>query len=208
MEIMHLIEESSDPWAIEFSNKLRESGIEGWDKYYNGEEYSCDFFKIPVPYQKESPNDPDVHYIFVDINNDEKYGRDYTVCGNYAHQHCASSELAVYIIKHLIEKHIVEMCFVRENLSASLFMPSKGSDQDNVGFLLENFKDISDNLNSPIWQENTAGHFHTTFNAEPLFSIMGNKSGCQPAIDGVKTYVVCAEFGKHPEYYILEEYDK
>ncbi len=198
------MEESSNLSVLRFSSALKEKGIEGYDSYYTDEGFLFEYFKIPVPYLKEKDEDPDVHYIFVDVENSVEHGIEYKVSGNYSHEHCKNIDLAISIISGLISKRLVEVSLVIGDSSASTFMHNKGSDEKNVEFFVGKFDEIAKNLNNPTWNERQNGHLHTRFMADPPFSIIGVQSGAM-TLEGVKMYAVSAEFGKHPEFYIMEQ---
>lgn len=70
MEKEMLCATSDNALVKKFSEALVKQGInEGAQYYYTDDDFHLPFFKIPKAYKKESPDDPDIHFVFVDVDS-------------------------------------------------------------------------------------------------------------------------------------------
>ena len=183
---------------IALSKALEKAGIQdGAQYYYEADDYALPYFKIPKAFKKESPEDPDYHYLFIDI--DEK---EYTVHGSYVHEHLSSVAQVVKLVTHLFSGEVVEVALVFPDRMAGFFMLNTGDPQKNVDVINDNAKTIMEYVNSPIGASlNT--HIHTLFSpAYPYTLLCGGFQ--KPQIQGVTIYLVSYVFAEHPEYYVVQ----
>ena len=202
MEQKLLVRDSDNQLIHKLSQALKEQGIyEGADYYYVDDNFKLPFFKIPKDYKKETPSDPDVHYIFIDIDNNPPFGgnEEYTVQGNYLHEHLSSAHSASQLVKRIYTGEYVEVALILKDRQASCFLKNQGDPQKNVGLFMENIDYIFECLKNP----RAGGHMHQVFAlSAPYF--LNYSLGEQQMFEGYSAYAVSSVFAEHPEYYILK----
>ena len=205
MEKEKLCITSNNPLIKKFSKALVKQGItEGARYYYTDDNYSLPFFKIPKAYKKESPNDPDVHYVFVDIdyNPPGLAKEEYTVFGNYIHEHIADADKAAELVLQMIKAEIVEVAIVYPDRKAGFFVANTGDPEKNVDIITENFAAIKVYLEKDMAAMN-GGHMHVLFpKIFPKYLQFGPTTDHR--IPGINIYLVSSVFAEHPEFYIIQ----
>ena len=198
MEQKHLCTSTDNEMIINLSKALANCGIkDGYQYYYEADNYSVPYFKIPKAFKKESEDDPDYHYIFIDVGENE-----YTVHGSYIHEHLSGVAQVAFLVSQLFNGVIVEVALVYPDRVAGFFMLNKGDPEKNVGVINENVEAIMEYVNSPIGA-NPNAHIHTIFSpAHPYMLLCGGLR--RPQIEGVTIYLVSYVFAEHPEYYIIK----
>ena len=188
---------SSDNQMIKnMSEVLVELGLNDAKNYYESDEYSKPYFKIAKQFKKESDDDPDVCYIYIDVDDSE-----YTVHGRYLHEHFGGANRAAMLVAGLLTGSIVEVALVFPNKMAGFFMQNTGNPAENVKVIDLNAEEIMNHLNSPMASApNVHGHIIFT-PAFPYYLQYGG--GRQPQIEGVQVYLLSAVFGEHTEYYVV-----
>lgn len=201
MEKKLLVKDSDNKLIHKFSEALKNQGItEGADCYYIDEAFRLPFFKIPKAYKKENENDPNVHFAFVDIDDNPPFSEEeeYSVHANYHHEHIANADNAAELVKKLITGQVVEVALVLKNGKASVFMENTGDPQKNVDKFMQDYTVIMEKLNGA----KQGGHFHTIHqHSYPyyLYYELGN----QQMFEGYNAYAVSSVLAEHPEFYIL-----
>ncbi len=201
MEKKMLVKDSDNELIVKLSMELVGQGVlAGADCYYVDEDYSLPFFKIPKAYKKESEGDPDVHFIFIDVDDNPPYleKEEYTVYGNFLHEHIPNAKRAAELVKGLLSEEICELALVYKDRKASCFMKNTKDHQKNVEAFLEHFETVSAHLQRAV----ANGHLHTAFAAtypNTLFCQLKE----QQKIADCNVYAVSAVFGFHPEFYVL-----
>ena len=197
MENQFLCTSSNDQRIRALSNALLDLGIADAAHYYEADEYSVPYFKLGKKFKKESPADPDFHYLYVDVDEDE-----YTVHGQYGHEHFADAVLAAWLVKALFTGETVEVALVFPDKMAGFFMNNTGDPEQNVKVITDNAKTIMDILNSPSGSMRNV-HVHTAFApSHPYFLLCGGFR--RPQIADVTIYMVSYVFAEHPEYYVIQ----
>ena len=197
MEQQKLCTSANNEMIVELSKALVKAGIEdGAQFYYEADDYPTPYFKIPKAFKKESPEDPDFHYIYIDIE-----GNEYTVHGSYVHEHLGSAAQVVELVNQLYSGKTVEVALVYPDRMAGFFMRNTGDPQKNVDVINENAKTIMEFVDSPIGASPNT-HIHTLFSpAHPYMLLCGGIR--KPQIQGVTIYLVSYVFAEHPEYYVI-----
>lgn len=202
MEHKLLVKDSDNPLIIKFSEALYKQGLtDGCDCYYIDEDFRLPFFKIPKPYKKESPTDHDVEYIFVDVDDNPPFleNEEYTVQGNYVHEHTPNADDAAELVKKLYTGEVVEVAIIYPDRKASFFLNNTGDHKKNVEVLLKNADTIISHLKTCV----PGGHSHVLFTPAYPFNLnLGLEEGRR--IAGCELYAVSAVFSEHPEYYVLK----
>ena len=182
----------------ELSAALKESGIEdGYQYYYDSPDYSVPYFKIPKAFKKETEDDPDYHYLYIDVGDNE-----YTVHGSYIHEHLGGVAQVIFLVNNLLNGVVVEVALVYPDRVAGFFVLNQGSPEKNVGVINDNVDTIMGYVNSPIGASPNA-HIHTLFSpAHPYTLLCGGLR--RPQLQGVTIYLVSIVFAEHPEYYIIK----
>ena len=181
----------------ELSKALVKSGIQDGASYYEADDYALPYFKIPKAFKKEFEDDPDYHYVFIDVGENE-----YTVHGSYIHEHLSSVAEVVRLVNQLFSGATVEVALVFPDRIAGFFMPNTGDPQKNVDVINDNAKTIMEYVNSPIGASPNT-HIHTLFSpAYPYTLFCGGLR--KPQIEGVTVYMVSYVFAEHPEYYVIQ----
>ena len=180
----------------DLSKVLAECGIENAENYYVADEYSVPYFKIPKKYKKEYESDPDVCYIYVDVDDNE-----YTVHGRYVHEHLGSEQRVANLVLGLLSGELAEVALVFPNKMAAFFIPNTGDPEQNVKIIDLNAETIMKHLNSPMASAPNV-HMHMLFSAAHPYYLHCS-GGRQPQIEGVQVYMVSSVFGEHPEYYVI-----
>ena len=198
MEQKLLCAESDNEMIKELSTALEESGIQdGCQYYFEATDYAVPYFKIPKAFKKETPDDPDYHYIFIDIGDYE-----YTLHGSFIHEHLNSPAQVARLVKQLFTGVIAEVALVFPDRIAGFFMPNTGDPQKNVNVINDNAKTIMEYVNSPVGASPNT-HIHTMFSpAHPYTLFCGGMR--RPQIEGVTIYMVSYVFAEHPEYYVIK----
>ena len=198
MEQKSLCTETDNEMIKELSKALAKSGIEdGCQYYYEADDYSVPYFKIAKAFKKESEDDPDYHYLYIDVGNSE-----YTVHGSYIHEHLDSPAQVAWLVSQLFNGVTVEVALVFPDRIAGFFMPNTGDPQRNVDVITDNAKTIMEYVNSPVGASPNA-HIHILFSpAHPHMLFCGGLR--TPQIPGVSIYMVSYVFAEHPEYYVLK----
>lgn len=202
MEHKLLVKDVDNELIIRFSNALKQQGIyEGADYYYIDENINLPFFKIPKPYKKEQPTDPDVHYIFVDIDKNPPFleKEEYTVYGNYVHEHIPNADSAAELVKLLYTGEYVEVAIVYPDRRAGFFLKNQGEPEKNVNILMENAGIIVDCLSNA----KAGGHMHRIFSPAHPYNLQFG-IGEQHKLQGYEIYAVSSVLAEHPEFYILK----
>ena len=204
MEKQYLCESSDNEMIKKFSDALIKKGIiEGSKYYYIDDNFSFPFFKLPKPYQKENDNDPDVHYVFVDVDNSKThspYG-EYTIQCNFIHEHISDVNLAVELVYGILKEEIVEVAIIFPNYFAGFYMKHTGDHEKNVNFINDNFDFIGDCLKSIT--NLTSGHMHKLFpKISPYYIHYGPST--EHKLSGASIYMVSSILAVHPEYYIIK----
>ena len=205
MEKEMLCANSNNALVKRLSEALLKHGVtEGAQVYYEDDDYHLPFFKIPKAYKKESPDDPDVHYVFVDVdtathglNNGE-----YTVHGNFVHEHIADADRAAELVAQLLRAEVVEVAIVYPDRMAGFFVNNTGDHQKNVDIIGENFAYIKGYLERDM-DVLRGGHMHTLFpQIFPNYLQYGPTTKYR--IPGINIYLVSSVFAEHPEFYIIQ----
>ena len=180
----------------DMSTALLQCGIEEGANYYESDEYSKPYFKIPKKFKKEQESDPDVCYVYIDVEYDE-----YTVHGRYIHEHISDEKRAAMLALGLLSGAIAEVVLVFPDRMAGFFLTNTGDPEKNVNVINDNAETIMNQLNSPMASAPNV-HGHVIFSAAyPYYLQYGG--GRQPQIEGVQIYMLSSVFGEHPEYYII-----
>ncbi len=202
MEKVFKVKDSTNNLIIEFSRALKKAHIlDGCDLYYEDENYHCPFFKIPKPFLKEHKNDPDVHYIFVDIEEKE-----YTVHGNYAHEHVTDINNAIFWVSALLKGFVVEYALVINGRQASCFIKNTGDPKKNVDYIANDKKSclyIMDIMNKKMPPQGS--HLHIYFEKSFPGYLMLKTIPMNEILNKYSIYMISAQFGQHPEYYLIQE---
>ena len=196
---------SSDNQLIKkFSQALLELGIkDGARHYYTTENCRYPFFKIPKAYKKENPDDPSVHYAFVDIDDDPPFSdEEYTVFGNFVHEHFDNPEQAAELVSKLLSGEVVEVAIVYPDRMAGFFVKNTGDPQKNVDIIAENFESIKPHLDTDVAVMN-GGHFHSLFEKSFPYSLQYGPS-TDHVLSGISIYMVSSVLAEHPEYYVSQ----
>ncbi len=207
MEKQLFVKDSNNPFLQALTDELEKAGIrEGSDVYYEDEAYKCPFFKIPKKYLKEDDTDPDFHYIFVDVEEFGQTGLEYTVQGNFVHEHFNKVEDAVRLIKALLEGTVVEMALVFGDMKASFFMNHTGDHAKNVNFFGED-KEAVDYVFEACKNPSVCSglmHSHVIFSKVHPYYLMCEHTTSYK-LRGIEVYMASAIFGQHPEYYVIQQ---
>ena len=197
MEKELLCVNSDNQMIKDLSKVLTECGVEGADHYYEADDYNAPYFKLPKKYKKESDNDPDVCFVYVDIDENE-----YTVHGRYIHEHLGGEQQVANLVLGLLSGAIAEVALVFPDKKAGFFMMNTGDPEQNIKVIDINAETIMEHLNSPMAAAPNV-HGHIMFEpAFPYYLHWGG--GRQPQIQGVTVYMVSIVVGEHPEYYIIQ----
>ena len=189
--------ETDNEMIKDMSIALLKCGIDEGANYYEADEYSKPYFKISKKFKKESDSDPDVCYIYIDVEDAE-----YTVHGRYVHEHLSHENKAVNLVVGLLSGAIAEVALVFPNKMAAFFIQNTGDPAENVKILDANAEQIMSHLNSPMASSPNV-HGHVIFSAAfPYYLYYGG--GRQPQIEGVTIYLVSSVFAEHPEYYVIQ----
>lgn len=179
---------------LDMSKVLIECGIDEGQYYYEADEYSVPYFKISKQFKKETDNDPDKVYLFIDVNETE-----YTVHGRYIHEHIGNERRVANLVIGLLEGSIAEVALVFPNKMAGFFMLNTGDPAKNVKVIDDNAEQIMEHLSSPL--ANMANvHGHIIFSAAHPYYLQYGASR-QPQIEGIQVYLLSSVFGEHTEYY-------
>lgn len=205
MEKENLCVLSDNQLIKKFSEALVKQGItEGTQFYYTDDDFHLPFFKLPKAYKKESPDDPDVHYVFVDVDT-ATHGLnkgEYTVHGNYVHEHIADADRAAALVAQLLKAEMIEVAIVYPDRMAGFFVNNTGDPQKNVDIIGENFGDIKGYLESDM-AALRGGHMHTLFpKIFPNYLQYGPSA--QHRIPGISIYLVSSVIAEHPEFYVIQ----
>ncbi len=196
---------SSDNRLIKkFSQALLERGIkDGARYYYSDENCRYPFFKIPKAYKKENLDDPSVHYAFVDIDDDPPFSEEeYTVFGNFVHEHFNDPGKAAELVSGLLSGEIVEVAIVYPDRMAGFFVKNTGDPQKNVDIIAENFESIKPRLDMDV-SAMSGGHWHSLFERAFPYSLQYGPS-TEHVLNGISVYMVSSVLAEHPEYYIIQ----
>lgn len=204
MEQRHLCANTDNENVKKFALALMNAGItDGAECYYTDEGFSSPFFKIPKAYRKETPNDPDVHYVFVDVDAVSPLGdvAEYTVHGNYVHEHIVAPEDAAELVAKLINEEVAEVALVLPDKYISCFINHTGDHEANVNFITNNMEYIQNFIYKDV-EVFKGGHMHTIFP-----TIYPNNLQYGPNtryhLEGISIYLVSSLIGIHPEFYII-----
>ena len=201
MEQKFLVKDSENNLIHKFSESLIKQGItDGADCYYTDENCRFPFFKIPKAYKKENENDPDTHYAFVDIDDNPPFieKEEYTVFGNYHHDHIADPDKAAILVKKLITGEICEVALVLKDGIASTFMENTGDPQKNVDNFMAHFEKLMEYLRNA----QQGGHHHMIFMPSHPYYLYYELAK-QKMFDGYNAYAISSILAEHPEFYIL-----
>ena len=205
MEKENLCMSSDNQLIKKFSEALVKQGItDGTQFYYTDDDFHLPFFKLPKAYKKESPDDPDVHYVFVDVDTatHELNKGEYTVHGNYVHEHIADADRAAELVVQLLKAEMVEVAIVYPDRMAGFFVNNTGDPQKNVDIIGENFREIKGYLESDM-AALRGGHMHTLFpKIFPNYLQYG--PSVQHRIPGISIYLVSSIIAEHPEFYVIQ----
>lgn len=181
------------------AEELKAHGItKGADVFYEADDYSAPYFKIPKEYKKETESDPNEDFLYVDVDEDRG---EYTVHGKYVHEHIGSAEKAAELAKSIFDGRVVELALVCPDRMAGFFTPNAGSPDLNADKVGENAEEI---MNLLFKSQLTAGyHVHTASQAAFPFSLLYGASR-QPQIEDVEIYIACITLGEHTEYYVVK----
>ena len=200
MEKENLCSKSDSQLIKALAETLVKYGItEGSDVYYTDEDYNLPFFKIPKAYKKETPDDPDVHYIFIDVNDSML---EYTVHGNYVHEHIDDADKAVELVMQLLNAEVVEVAIVYPDRIAGFFVNNTGDPQANVDIVVENFETIKYHIDRDLGNFN-GGHMHVLFQTAATNYFMYGPT-TRHRLQGINIYLVSAVFAEHPEFYVIQ----
>ena len=181
----------------DMSDVLTEIGITDAANYYESDEYGKPYFKIAKAFKKETEDDPDFWYIYVDVDDNE-----YTVHGRYVHEHFGGANRAAMLVAGLLTGSTVEVALVFPDRMAGFFLQNTGDPAKNVKVIDDNAEDIMKHLNSPMAASPNL-HGHVLFSpAFPYYLQYGG--GRQPQIEGVTIYLLSSVFGEHTEYYVIQ----
>ncbi len=204
MELRHEITESTEALYRELGLAITNAGLEGGDCYYTDDNYHSAFFKIPKPYKKENEHDPDVHHIFIDVEEKDNGLGDkveYTVHGSFAHEHTPYINTAIDICQKLYSGEVVEVGFSSGQLFATTFTYWAGSYEDSFKVLVDRFDSVRSLLESPLVQGGK-GHLHVIFQPELGFNLLGKRTS-EFTFEGINAYFFTAILAEHPEYYVV-----
>lgn len=196
------VKDADNELIIKFSNALKKQGIyEGADCYYIDENFKLPFFKVPKAYKKEQPSDPDIHYIFVDIDDNPPFleKEEYTVQGNYVHEHIANADSAAELVKKLYTGEYVEVAIVYPDRQAAFYLKNQGDPEGNVGVLMNNVSTIIECLSNA----KEGGHMHRIFSPAYPYNLQFGL-GKQQVLPNIEVYAVSSVFAEHPEFYVLK----
>ena len=179
----------------ELATILGKLGMDGCENYYEADEYSVPYFKLPKKFKKETDNDPDDCFVYVDV------GDEYTVHGRYLHEHLQTAQQAARLAYELWTGAIVEVVLVFPDRMAGFFLPNLGAPEKHIKVIDDNVEYIMEQLNSPM-ASSMNFHGHLLFSASsPYFLQVG--ASRQPQIEGVTVYAISSVFAEHPEYYVI-----
>ena len=180
----------------DLSKALLDAGVNEGANYYESDEYGKPYFKLSKPFKKELENDPDVCYVYVDVDDNE-----YTVHGRYLHEHFGSANRAVSLALGLLSGEIVEVALFFPDRMAGFFLFNTGNPEKHIKVIDDNAEQIMEHLNSPMASAPNL-HGHILFSpAFPFYLQWGG--GRQPQIKGVEVYMLSSVFAEHPEYYVI-----
>lgn len=189
--------ESNNEMIKDLSKVLIGLGITDANNYYEADDYAKPYFKIAKKFKKETDKDPDVYYIYVDVDDNE-----YTVHGRYVHEHFGGTDRAAMLVVGLLTGSIVEVALVFPDRMAGFFLTNTGDPAKNVKVIDDNAEEIMRHLNSPMAAAPNI-HGHVIFSAAfPYYLQYGG--GRQPQIEGVRIYLLSSVFAEHPEYYVIQ----
>lgn len=153
MEREMLCANSDNALVKKFSEALVKQGVaEGAQYYHTDDDFHLPFFKIPKAYKKESPDDPDVHFVFVDIDSNPPVlaKEEYTVHGNYVHEHIADADRAAALVAQLLKAEMVEVAIVYPDRMTGFFVNNTGDPQKML-ILLEKISEKLKDILRVIW---------------------------------------------------------
>lgn len=187
---------SDNQMIKDLSKVLQECGIEGAENYYEADEYRVPYFKLPKKFKRETEHDPDVCYLYVDVEDNE-----YTVHGRYVHEHLSHENKVATLVLGLLSGAIAEVALVFPDRMAAFFLLNTGDPEQNVKVIDLNAETIMKHLNSPMASAPNV-HGHTMFEAAfPYYLQWGG--GRQPQMKGVEVYMLSSVVGEHAEYYVI-----
>ena len=197
MEKMIPCASTTDQMIKDMSEVLLEIGVTDGANYYESDEYRVPYFKIAKPFKKETEDDPDFWYIYVDVDENE-----YTVHGRFIHEHFGGANRAAMLVAELLTGSTVEVALVFPDRMAGFFMQNTGDPAKNVKVIDDNADTIMKHLNSPMATMPNV-HGHVLFSpAFPYYLYYGG--GRQPQIEGVTIYLLSSVCGEHTEYYVIQ----
>ena len=188
---------SDNQMILDLSKVLVECGIDAAKNYYQADEYHVPYFKIPKQFHKEANDDPDVVYLFVDVDDNE-----YTVHGRYIHEHIGNERQVANLVMGLLSGAIAEVALVYPDRMAGFFMMNTGAPEKNIKVIDDNADYIMEHLFSPLASMSNV-HGHMIFSAAHPYYLQYGASR-QPQIQGVQVYMLSAVFGEHTEYYVIK----
>ena len=201
METKLLCADSDNQLIKSFSEALIKQGItEGAQFYYVDSNMHLPFFKIPKAFKKETPEDPSIHYVFVDVD-EAQY--EYTVCGNYVHEHISDEDRAAELEAKLLNAEIVEIAIVYPDRMAGFFVNNTGDPQANVDIIGKNFGEIKEHLEFNIYTLQ-GGHLHTLYTRAFPYYLQIGPTAARHKLPGISIYLVSSVLAEHPEFYIIQ----
>ena len=192
MEEKLLCKDSDNELLKNLSTALVDAGFED-AKYYYDKNYHCPYLKISKPFKKENDNDPETHYIFIDVNMNE-----YTVMFNIHHEHISSVEETVELVKKIYNGEVVDVALVHYGKVASTFALNTGDPKKNIEVLSKNLS-----IYESYFSSEALGMFHMHYNSSFTFPyVLKIERTDRFNLGNFNSYFSSDVFAEHVEYYI------
>lgn len=183
------------------SEALKRHGItDGADEYYFDDGMKYPFFKIPKKYKKEKPGDPDVHYVFIDVNGSSINSVDYRVHGSHTHEHLRNADETADLAAKLLSGDVVEVGIVDCEAAVCFFMNDRGNPEENIAVIERNKPMINEYLSyyQHRWGER---HTHADFDEVSPHRLYCGIPKC--TLEGAVIFMFSAKLGEHPTIKVI-----
>ena len=158
------------------------------------------FFKIPKKYKKEKPDDPDVHYVFIDVNGSSINSVDYRVHGSHTHEHLRNADETADLAAKLLSGDVVEVGIVDCEAAVCFFMNDRGNPEENIAVIERNKPMINEYLSyyQHRWGER---HTHADFDEVSPHRLYCGIPKC--TLEGAVIFMFSAKLGEHPTIKVI-----
>lgn len=183
------------------SDALKRRGVtEGADVYYFDDRMKYPFFKIPKKYKREKPDDPDVHYAFVDVNGSSINSVDYRVHGSHTHEHLRDADAAADLVAKLLSGAVVEVGIVDCEAAVYFFMNDSGSAEENIAIIKKHKPTIDEYLSD---YQHKWGERHTHADFDEVYPFRLYCGMPKYILEGAVTFMLLAKLGEHPTIKVI-----